>query len=262
MKPKTSKPRKKLSFAVDRDEIDISTEWVNAVMGPAGAAASPPREPVFFAPKANNATGAETATEAGSSTGAENPTVEKKATDGQSATPAVVDQATVAVLAPVEESAPVEKTVEAGQSTVANFTAVEDDAPVVDIATVAPARKPRPRPIRRVTDGLTTGQYAVYSLMFEHGAGEGGAGERLYRGGYADLCALTGLSKRGIQNVVGELQQKGVIWRKQMPGHHRTETSSYAVPAPEAVVSAWLARGVRFAFGKSKTLRNTATVAV
>ena len=30
-------------------------------------------------------------------------------------------------------------------------------------------------------------------------------GVPLYKGGYSDLCAQTGLSKRGIQNVIAEL---------------------------------------------------------
>ena len=111
----------------------------------------------------------------------------------------------------------------------------------------------RPRPIVRVTDGLTPGQYAVYSLMYE--AGEG-AGElvRIYRGGYADLRQLTGLSKRGIQNIVGQLQSKHVIRIHQKPGYHRTETSAYEVPDTQTVVGIWRSYGWRQAVGKSKTL--------
>ncbi len=91
--------------------------------------------------------------------------------------------------------------------------------------------------------------------MFESGEAQDGAGEvRIYRGGYADLCRLTGLSKRGIQNIVGELQEKSVIGIHQAPGYHRTETSAYRVPAASAVVREWHARGWRFALGKSKTL--------
>jgi hypothetical protein len=114
-------------------------------------------------------------------------------------------------------------------------------------------RKPRPRPIRRITDALTPGQYAVYSLMFEAGESVEG-GDHIYRGGYADLCRLTGLSKRGIQNIVGELQEKFVIQIHQAPGYHRTETSAYRVPAAEHVLSLWFSRGLRYALGKSKTL--------
>jgi hypothetical protein len=83
-------------------------------------------------------------------------------------------------------------------------------------------------------------------------------GAHIYRGGYADLCRLTGLSKRGIQNIVGELQQKNVIRIHQAPGYHRTETSAYRVPAAAEVVNAWLSNGLRFALGKSKTLSSQA----
>jgi hypothetical protein len=110
-----------------------------------------------------------------------------------------------------------------------------------------------PRPIVRVTDGLTPGQYTVYSLMYEGGE-SWGESLRIYRGGYADLKRLTGLSKRGIQNVMGELQQKQVIRIHQKPGYHRTETSAYEVPDPVAVVGIWRSHGWRHSLGKSKTL--------
>ena len=110
----------------------------------------------------------------------------------------------------------------------------------------------RRRPIVRVTDGLTPGQYAVYSLMYE--AGEGAGSVRIYRGGYADLRQLTGLSKRGIQNIMGELQSKHVIRIHQKPGYHRTETSAYEVPDPQTVIGIWRSQGWNCAVGKSKTL--------
>jgi hypothetical protein len=89
--------------------------------------------------------------------------------------------------------------------------------------------------------------------MYE--AGEGGDNmPRLYRGGYADLGRLTGMSKRGIQNVVGELQVKQVICLYQKPGHHRNETSAYLVPAAERVLEIWFAHGWRHAAGKGKVL--------
>ena len=110
----------------------------------------------------------------------------------------------------------------------------------------------RRRPIVRVTDGLTPGQYAVYSLMYE--AGEGAGSVRIYRGGYADLRRLTGLSKRGIQNIMGELQSKHVIRIHQKPGYHRTETSAYEVPDPQTVIGIWRSQGWNCAVGKSKTL--------
>ena len=105
----------------------------------------------------------------------------------------------------------------------------------------------------RVTDGLTPGQYAVYSLMYEAGEPAGDS-SRIYKGGYADLGRLTGLSKRGIQNIVAELQAKQVITIHQQPGYHRTETSAYLVPEPAAVLRLWFSKGWRRALGKSKTL--------
>jgi hypothetical protein len=96
--------------------------------------------------------------------------------------------------------------------------------------------------------------------MFEAGDAIG-AGEtanpepdRIYRGGYADLCRLTGLSKRGIQNVVAELRAKNVVRIHQAPGYHRSETSVYRVPPAAAVLNVWRAQGLRFAVGKSKIL--------
>ena len=77
---------------------------------------------------------------------------------------------------------------------------------------------------------------------------------RIFRGGYADLGRLTGMSKRGIQNVVGELRSKEVISIHRKPGHHRTETSAYIVPDAERVLETWLSKGWRHAAGKSKVL--------
>lgn len=86
--------------------------------------------------------------------------------------------------------------------------------------------------------------------------------DRIYRGGYADLCRLTGLSKRGVQNVIGELQEKTVIRLHTAPGHHRSQTSIYEVPQPTSVLEKWYATGWRFAAGKSKRLTQGATVAL
>lgn len=207
---KRAASRRKLNFAVDREEIEINSDWVQAVMGPLAPEGAAPAGRLFFDAGTNNAT------EARSATG-----VEK---------------------APVEET-----------TTVAGY------APVA-----RSGRQPRPKPIRRVTDGLTGGQFAVYSLIFENAVpeqGDAGRGSRLYRGGYADLCRLTGLSKRGVQNIIAGLEDKRVIALAQPPGHHRTETSVYRVWPGEAVVEGWHARGLRFAFGKSKTLSGSATVA-
>jgi hypothetical protein len=115
----------------------------------------------------------------------------------------------------------------------------------------------RPRPIRRITDGLTPGQYAVYRLMYEAGQDAGDA-SRIYTGGYADLRRLTGLSKRGIQNIIGELQTKQVIRVHQKPGYHRTETTSYLVPDADQVMKIWFTNGWRSALGKSKALIGSA----
>lgn len=246
MKQKKSNPSKpKLSFTVDRSEFDISSDWVQAVMRPPSLPAQPPP---FFSPDINNATGVSSAT------GEQNRTVVETAPEAVSSgvadSTAVVENATDKHL----ENATVAK--------VATHKTVEYNPPVVNIATVVTLRPPwKLRPLRRVTDGLTPGQYAVYSLMFENADGAEG-GERLYRGGYADIGRLTGLSKRGIQNVIAELQEKSVIRLHRAPGHHRLQTSAYVVPNPEAVLVAWSAQGWRFAFGKSKRLTDGATVAL
>jgi hypothetical protein len=237
MKPKKS-ARPKLNFAVDRSEIEISSDWVEAVMGPAGGGSESraAQGPLFFGRQENNATVSAPATVAIPAPGLQ---------------PAAVDVPTT-----VAGSAPIEVT-----ATVAN--ALPDlPAAFLEAEALPPrtrSRIARPRAIRRITDGLTPGQFAVYSLMYQ--AGEPAeAGARLYRGGYADLCRLAGLSKRGIQNVIAELQRKTAISVHQSPGYHRTQTSVYRVHAPEAVLSDWASRGLRYALGKSKTLTNRATV--
>jgi hypothetical protein len=115
------------------------------------------------------------------------------------------------------------------------------------------------RPIQRITDGLTPGQYSVYSLMFERGETQDNHA-RLFRGGYVDLVRLTGLSKRGIQNVIAELQAKSVISIHQAPGYHRSQTTVYEVPPEQAVLERWYGKGLRYASGKSKNLVTIATV--
>jgi hypothetical protein len=246
MKQKKSSPSKpKLSFTVDRSEFDISSDWVQAVMRPPSLPAAPSP---FFSPDINNATGVSSATAEQNDSVAE-------------ITPAAINSGVAEISTVVETTT--DKTGEI--ATVANITTlqtVEYNPPVEHNATVVAFRSPwKLRPLRRITDGLTPGQYAVYSLMFENAdAGEGG--ERLYRGGYADIGRLTGLSKRGIQNVIGELQEKGVIRLHRAPGHHRLQTSAYIVPNPDSVLAVWSTRGWRFAFGKSKRLTDGATVAL
>lgn len=300
---KTAPSRRRVSFAVDRDEIEINSDWVDAVMNPVATPAvrrdpspsavitfpslpdisdqslstvsappsadSEPAEPVFFAPDTNSATGAETATGERCTPVENSAAVDNLAPVAQS-TP-VADEssvergATVAELATVERLATVESLESGRNSPVGARSSVAENATVEHTATdeeystgalstsTKDHRIPRPRPILRVTDGLTPGQYAVYSLMYEAGQGTADA-SRIYKGGYADLCRLTGLSKRGIQNIVAELQAKQVIRIHQQPGYHRTETSAYLVPDPEAVLHIWFANGRRHALGKSKLL--------
>jgi hypothetical protein len=228
-KPSQSKP--KLSFTVDRSEFDISSDWVQAVMRPP---ALPGRSAPFFSPDINNATGEEAAPVVETAPDENVAAVEDNSTEANHTTVIrVVENPPVVLFAPVENNA-----------TDAKNT----------------LRAWKLRPLRRITDGLTPGQYAVYSLMFENTDTEEG-GERLYRGGYADIGRLTGLSKRGIQNVIGELQEKDVIRLHRAPGHHRLQTSAYVVPHPDAVLAAWFEHGWRFSTGKSKHLTDGATVA-
>ena len=246
MKTKKSSPSKpKLSFTVDRSEFDISSDWVQAVMRPPSL---PAQAPPFFSPDINNAT------DASSTTAEDNQTVVETAPEAVST--CVAESETVA------DSATGRSIETATVANIATHFPVEYNPPVANSATVVTLRPPwKLRPLRRVTDGLTPGQYAVYSLMFENADGTEG-GERLYRGGYADIGRLTGLSKRGIQNVIAELQEKSVIRLHRAPGHHRLQTSAYVVPNPEAILASWSAQGWRFAFGKSKRLTDGATVAL
>ena len=83
--------------------------------------------------------------------------------------------------------------------------------------------------------------------------GEGGE-ERLYAGGYHELCRATGLSKRGVQNIVAELQQKKAVLLQKAPGHHRSQVSVYQVRAESDVLAGWYAEGYRFVLGKGRIL--------
>lgn len=84
MKPKKlPRPRSRLSFAVDREEIDISSDWVEAVMeSPVPAAPADP----FFAPEDKTATVEHTSTAEVTATVAVSTTVELDATVALSAT--------------------------------------------------------------------------------------------------------------------------------------------------------------------------------
>jgi hypothetical protein len=259
---KTASSRRKISFAVDREEIDVNSDWVEAVMAAPTAADPSPKtaklpHPLFDLPKnvgdasfvvqpEESATGAESATGQGCSS------VEMPA--------AVVESSPAAESSPVEESARVEDSSTGAQSSTGEGNISGDEiATVEDTATGAlQQRSWRPRTIHRITDGLTPGQYAVYQLMYEAGKSPSGDSSRIYAGGYADLRRLTGLSKRGIQNIVAELQSKLVIRVSQKPGHHRTETTAYVVPEAGSVVEVWWSNGWRYAVGKSKTLTSSA----
>jgi hypothetical protein len=282
---KSAKSRHKLSFAVDRSEIDISSDWVQAVMEPPPPAARP-REtatPVFSSDNKNNATVEPVATVAHPAPVAKNApvadnapvennaAVANKATAADNTTGALfgaTDSTTVENNATVnDENTTVEliATVEKTASVAINAT-VKPPSPVVmnstvaNPATVTPKRTVRLRPIQRITDGLTPGQYSVYSLMFDQGEPRPNDSVRLFRGGYVDLVRLTGLSKRGIQNVIAELQAKSVISIHQAPGYHRSQTTVYDVPPEQTVLDRWFAKGLRYASGKSKNLVTIATV--
>jgi hypothetical protein len=247
---KSSNPdrrRSKLSFAVDRSEIDISSDWVQSIMCPPRKTSLPRTAPAE-----------KTATVEASPSVAGSTTVEHLATEPENATDELFDD--------------IYATTVADSGTVANIATVADSATGVQNAsvarssTVAVFSKPslralRLRPIRRITDGLTSGQFTVYTLMYDNGEIlDAGQGSRLYRGGYADLCRLSGLSKRGVQNVVGELLQKGAIAIHQAPGYHKTQTSVYAILCEQALLASWLNRGLCYAAGKGKRLVNPATV--
>ncbi len=288
---RTAPPRRRVSFAVDRDEIEINSDWVDAVMSPVTASAprdaaplvpflAPPpiaspapdaAEAVFFATDENTATGAESATDE-QCTSVENDSAVDKVTPVAQITAvenesSVEQAATVEVSTTVADGATIEDAAANPVSARRTNTSVEQNTTVVHSATdefistgersisTRDHRRPRPRPILRVTDGLTPGQYAVYSLMYQAGEGTG-ASFRIYKGGYADLGRLTGLSKRGIQNIVAELQAKQVIRIHQQPGYHRSETSAYLVPDPDSVLHTWFGNGWRHALGKSKNLVN------
>lgn len=282
---KSAKSRHKLSFAVDRSEIDISSDWVQAVMEPPPPVPRPaaPATPAFSSDSKNSATVEPVATVAhpapvaNSAAVADNAPVENNAAVENNATAAdnttgalfeatdaatvaniatvKTETATVVPIATVEQTAPV-----AINATVKPSLSVAINATVANPATVAPKRTVRLRPIQRITDGLTPGQYSVYSLMFDQGEPRSNDSVRLFRGGYVDLVRLTGLSKRGIQNVIAELQAKSVISIHQAPGYHRSQTTVYDVPPEQAVLDRWFAKGFRYASGKSKNLVTIATV--
>ena len=201
-------------------------------------------EDAFFAADANSATGEESAP------GAECSSVEIGAS--------VANKASVAPNTTVERSQAEQSGDRNGAALIDNAT-VDKNATGELLATDAPLSVPtrnrirRPRPLIRITDGLTPGQYAVYNLMYEAGE-DAGRSSRIYRGGYADLGRLTGLSKRGIQKIVAELHAKQIIRMHQKPGYHRTETSAYLVPDAATVLATWSSNGWRHALGKSKTL--------
>lgn len=178
---KPSRPRSKLNFAVDRSEIDISSDWVQAVM----------------------------------------------------------DRRTTATVA--------------ANTTDEFYSPVATRDPVVSTASGL-------RVIRCVPDALTPGQMAVYQAMFSNGEPEG-QGSRLYRGGYADIRRITGMSKRGIQNIIAELQRKFVIGIHKAPGYHKSQTTTYRIHAQAQILADWRQRGIQFAQGKGKTLIIPATVA-
>ena len=289
---------------MDRDEIDINSDWVRAVMD--FPAPHPPAEPeaialvgepsvetpqlephipdvapdaaplvsgvpasidpsstggavgLFFAPDTNNATDAKNTAGAWYAPGvlfatAENSsTVESRNTVEPSTTVALL---TTDALSATGDPLATDEQPTTDYTTSTLISIQHDSATVALSATVVSSatRRPTPRPIHRVTDGLTPGQYAVYSLMYGAGKQADGA-THIYKGGYADLGRLTGLSKRGLQNIIAELQAKRVIRIHQAPGYHRTETSAYLVPSPDEVLAAWHSRGWRYALGKSKTL--------
>lgn len=147
--------------------------------------------------------------------------------------------------------------------TAQRHSTVEIDAPVSDNTapaatpeaqhdTTVPLRSPdrgRRKPLRRVADGLTPAELAIYNVMLREQTPEG-----LYRGGYNDLCQLTGLSKRGVQNSIAELREKGAITIDKSPGHHRSEVSVYKVATERQILESWHEAGHREVIGRGRIL--------
>jgi hypothetical protein len=326
---KPAQPRpKRVSFAVDREEIDISADWVPAVLRPL-------REGDDESTVDKNATVAEVATVAGVATvarfgethlelareawnGNNTATVVESATvvpveallypfspstevvteceeSGKGNNPqatanticGVEDTATDALKATVEKSATVEKiaTVEttvaiasdsrdgllsetedpcpsqaigegSGPSRAAENTAtVANETTVVFLATVQTvASLPvNAKPIHTAMSALTPGQWLVYRALLEAGQQDRN-GRTLFEGGYHDLCRRTGMSKRGVQNVIAELQAKGAVERYRLPGHHRSQPTVYQIWPEPVLLRRWSEAGYSHVLGKSRIL--------
>jgi hypothetical protein len=254
MKSKRTAPsRRRISFAVDRDDIDVNSDWVEAVMAlPVAATPSDARITSTSGSQSSQDHAADAKDPPASDPNPQTATIQEPLSEESSA--AVADNASDADNA-TDQKQPTTATDPSDESASPGDHEFEEYfATVAETSPLQLRRTPRPRILNRITDGLTPGQYAVYRVMHEEGERCDDDRARIFRGGYADLGRLTGMSKRGIQNVVGELQAKKVIRIHQKPGHHRTETSAYVVPDAERVLETWLSNGWRHAAGKSKVL--------
>ena len=205
---------RKLSFSVNREDIETRSDWASAVIDqcrPQGAAPDPASNP-------DAVTEDETATVANHAT--------QSRDSGES----------MATASNVEDQAP-----------------DADAATAAHSATVAPGSVKGLRPLRHLADGLTPGQFTLYTLMYEGGR-ETGEGSRLFRAGYAELGRLSGLSKRGIQNIVDALEQKSAVSVETAPGYRRTETTAYRVYSGSRIVQKWHEDGYQYVLPKGRQL--------
>jgi len=116
------------------------------------------------------------------------------------------------------------------------------------------------RPLRHLADGLTPGQFTLYTLMYDRGVAAD-EGSRLFRAGYNELGKLSGLSKRGIQNIVNGLEQKGAVSVETAPGYRRTETTAYRVYSAVRIVENWHREGYQYVVAKARQLMKIVPVA-
>ena len=212
-KPEATAHRK-LSFSVNREDIETRSDWASAVIDqcrPSGAAPDPASNPDAVA-------GDEAATVA-------NHAIQVRDSSGSTVT------------APnVESQAP-----------------DADVATAAQCATAAVGSVKGLRPLRHLADGLTPGQFTLYTLMYERGL-ETGEGSRLFRAGYAELGRLSGLSKRGIQNIVDALEQKSAVSVETAPGYRRSETTAYRVYSGSRIVQKWHEHGYWYVLPKGRQL--------
>lgn len=137
-----------------------------------------------------------------------------------------------------------------------------DESSIDDLPQVVKTKgnQPNARKIGRVQDGLSLGEWAVYSALYEAGKPKQGQTVWKVQIGYHGISTLAGrLAPTNVRLNLRSLIEKGVV--EITNGHTEGKAKTYAVYSYEAILAKWQSRGLTHVIkGKGATLVSRSSI--